>query len=399
MARTWRNRGPLLYIVKEISRIGLARRGESATPVAQRYVSRFAQMAKERGYETTFFTTEDWPSEAEDCDEVVRLDDTGALGFANALRDAPERQKCDVLFSFERVWDCDFWRASEGVYPAWLFRRGKTIGGFLRNQLGKLRPRRQQLLKLERELLRTQSKTIVIANSEFVKHEIQEYYGIPADRIRVVYNGYKPPSLEGDPRAELRKQLGLKENDVMLLFAGKGKHWRRKGLRFAIRAAARLRKRGVKLFVIGKGNRLGLPFGPVNFLGEVDEIAHYYEAADMFVLPTFYDPFSKACIEAAAHGLPVITSTANGYSEIMLHGEKGEAIERPGNVGALVDAIERWIDGRKYRKEREVIRDWARLYRLKETVNATLDILEHPPLTTGVPSGRLDLLKTSAGGS
>lgn len=382
-------------MAQEISRIGLARRGESATPVAQRYVSRFAQMAKQRGYETTFFTTADWP-EVEDCDEVVRLDDTGALGFANALRDAPERRKCDVLFSFERVWDCDFWRASEGVYPAWLYRRGKTIGGFLRNQFGKLRPRRQQLLKLERELLRPNSKTIVIANSEFVKHEIQEYYGLPADRIRVVYNGYKPPALEGDSRAEVRKQLGLKEDDVMLLFAAKGKHWRRKGLRFAIRAAAKLRKRGVKLFVIGKGNRFGLPFGPVKFLGEVDEIARYYEAADMFILPTFYDPFSKACIEAAGHGLPVITSTANGYSEIMLHGEKGEAVERPGDIAKLVAGISRWLDGKKYKKERGNIRGWAQLYRLKETVNATLDILERPPLTTGVPSGRLDLIKPAS---
>ncbi|MFT5465652.1 MAG: UDP-glucose:(heptosyl)LPS alpha-1,3-glucosyltransferase [Verrucomicrobiales bacterium] len=374
-------------MVKEVSRIGLARRGNSATPVAQRYVSRFAQMAKERGYETVFYTTDDWPGEPAEVAEIVRLPDNGPLGFANALRDAKPYENCDLLLSFERVWDCDFWRSSEGVYPAWLNRRRKTIGGFLRNVLGNLRPRRQQLLKLERELLRPSSKTIVIANSEFVKHEIQEYYEIPSDRIRVVYNGYKPPSLEGDPRTEIRKQLGLKETDVMMLFAGKD--WRRKGLKFAIRAAAKLRKRGVKLFVIGKGNRFGLPFGPVKFLGEVEEIARYYEAADLFILPTFYDPFSKACIEAAAHGLPVITSTANGYSEIMLHGEQGEAVERPSDVGGLVKSIERWLDPKRRKVEREKIRSWAQLYRLKETVNATLDVLENPPVTTGVPSGRL----------
>lgn len=369
----------------EISCIGLARRGNPATPVAQRYVSRFAHAARERGIETIFYTTEDWPEDPENCKEVVRLKDEGPLGFANALRDANPREKCDVIFSFERVWDCDFWRASEGVYPAWLHRRRKTIGGFFRNVLGNFRPRRKQLLKLERELLGPNAKTIIIANSEFIKHEIQEYYEIPASRIRVVYNGYKPPPVAENARTEIRQKLKLKDTDVMMIFAGGD--WRRKGLRFAIRAAAKLRRKRVKLFVVGKGNRLGLPLGPVKFLDNVDDLAPYFEAADLFILPTFYDPFSKACLEAASHGLPVITTTANGYSEIMLHGHHGEVVERPSDVGALAKAVEKWLDGGKYREEREKIRGWARFYRSKGTVDSTLDILQDPDQP--MPSGRL----------
>ena len=44
---------------------------------------------------------------------------------------------------------------------------------------------------------------------------------------------------------------------------------------------------------------------------------HVYAAADVFLLPTLYDPFANVTLEALAAGLPVITSAQNGASEIM----------------------------------------------------------------------------------
>ena len=49
----------------------------------------------------------------------------------------------------------------------------------------------------------------------------------------------------------------------------------------------------------------------------------FYAAADLFVLPTIYDPFSNACLEAMASGLPVITTLNNGAAEIIEEGIDG----------------------------------------------------------------------------
>lgn len=349
--------------------------------MAQRYLNRFASIARERGVGVVFFTTEDWPEDPDGFDEVIRLPDGEAAGFANALREAKPKEHCDLLYSFERVWECDFYRAADGVHRAWLDRRAAS-GGILRRSTRIFRRGNQQLLNLERSMLGPGSKTVVLANSEFVKHEIREYYEVPAERIHVVYNGYKPPALAENARSETRKELGLNDSEIMLLFAGTG--WRRKGLRFAMRAASGLAEEGVRLVVIGQGSRLGLPPGRgARFLGSVPDIAPYYEAADLFVLPTLYDPFSKACLEAAAHGLPVITTTANGFSEIMLHGHQGEAVENPADVKALTAAIDLWLDPVKRASQRAEIRNWARSFRLKKTVADTLDIILAPAPTTG----------------
>src|SRR4029077_19369390 len=113
-------------------------------------------------------------------------------------------------------------------------------------------------------------------------------------------------------REKSREELNLKPDQIALLFAGSG--WERKGLLFAIEAAALCKNRKMRLLVAGRGNaRLyktrRLRFWreePVKLLGEVADMLRVYSAADIFILPTTYDPFSNACLEALACGLPVI---------------------------------------------------------------------------------------------
>src|SRR5256885_5550154 len=50
-----------------------------------------------------------------------------------------------------------------------------------------------------------------------------------------------------------------------------------------------------------------------SFVGVVRDMPALYGSADVFLLPTVYDPFSNACLEALAAGLPVITTKANGF--------------------------------------------------------------------------------------
>ena len=55
----------------------------------------------------------------------------------------------------------------------------------------------------------------------------------------------------------------------------------------------------------------------VRFLGPVPQPDLLYAAADVLVLPTLYEPFSNACLEAMACGLPVVTTRAAGVSELL----------------------------------------------------------------------------------
>ena len=68
-----------------------------------------------------------------------------------------------------------------------------------------------------------------------------------------------------------------------------------------------------------------------------------YDAADLFLFPTLFDPFPLATLEALSAGLPVITTAANGVSEIMTPGVHGEVIAESSDLQALSSALQKWF--------------------------------------------------------
>ncbi len=78
--------------------------------------------------------------------------------------------------------------------------------------------------------------------------------------------------------------------------------------------------------------------GRVRFVGGVSDVRPFLAAADAFVLPTLYDPFPNAALEAMAAGLPVVTSTKCGAAEVVREGESGfvrDALDVEGLAGCL----------------------------------------------------------------
>src|SRR5205823_4787641 len=99
-----------------------------------------------------------------------------------------------------------------------------------------------------------------------------------------------------------------------------GSEWHSKGLHFAIDALTRADE--WHLAVVGSGDAgalasraadRGVP-ARVHLVGETTEPERYLAAADAFVLPSAYETFSLAALEAAATGLPVV-ATAVGVVE------------------------------------------------------------------------------------
>jgi UDP-glucose:(heptosyl)LPS alpha-1,3-glucosyltransferase len=232
------------------------------------------------------------------------------------------------------VWRCDVYRAGDGVHRGWLQRRNE-IAGPLQKLSRFFNRKHSAALDLEESLFANRRARRVIANSKMVKDEIVQFYGYPADQIDIVYNGV-PLELFRD-KQEPAKTPG----EIVVLFGGSG--WERKGLRFAI-DAIEAQTGKMKLLVAGRGEPEKFSSSRAQFLGVIGDMPSLYRAADIFLLPTIYDPFSNACLEALAAGLPVITTKANGFSEIIESGRHGTVVDDPRDVGAISDALEFWSD-------------------------------------------------------
>ncbi len=355
-------------------KIGLARRGYSPWGGAEAYLARFATALAAAGHTPVLLGSPEWPPQAWPGGERVALPARSPRAFADAVEPAARAAGCERLFSMERLWRCDLYRAGDGVHRAWLARRAAAEPrwkGWVRT----LQPKHRQLLELENRLYSPEGARAIIANSRLVKEEITHFYGYPAERIHVVYNGL-PTTEPAEPgsRERLRAQWGVGEGDYVLLFAGSG--WERKGLAYALRALAEVRGCQPHLVVAGRGSRRGLPAAPrVHFEGPVRGMAAHYAAADAFILPTLYDPFSNAALEALQTGLPVITTAANGFSEIIAPGQDGEVVADPADTPALARAIEAWADPARRTAARPRLAELAAAYTVEGNVRSALTLL------------------------
>ena len=368
--------------LKQKLRIAFVRRGYSRSGGAESYLKRLADGIVKAGHEIQLVATTEWPEDQWPFGSIKRIGATTVIGFADELEQVRPQLQCDILFSLERVWSCDVCRAGDGVHRGWLARRRKfevPLKQFARAANRKHRG----LLQLEESLFQQRKAGRVIVASRMVADEIIDIYRYPADGIDLVRNGVPLDRFrfECELRERSRAELKLKEDEIALLFAGSG--WERKGLLFAIQAMALCKNRKMRLLVAGRGdaNRYKttrLRFwreDPVRFLGEVADPVPLYAAADIFILPTIYDPFSNACLEALASGLPVITTSSNGFSEIIEEEVHGSIVENPAALIGLRDAIQFWLDPSRRNQARSANVERASQFDISKNVEQTLNIL------------------------
>lgn len=271
--------------------------------------------------------------------------------FAAGAARAVARDSYDAVVSFERTLRQDVYRAGDGCHREWLRRRGATLAPAQRALMW-TNPLHATYLWLEGRIFRDPRCRLIVANSHRGRDEIVRHYGTDPARIAVLHTGVDleayHPRRRADRRAAARRSLGLAEAEMVLLFVGSG--FERKGVGPLLRAMDVLRRDvgqlRVRLLLAGRrevryeraARRLGLDT-LVSFLGGASNLADLYAGADAFILPSLYDPFSNACLEAMAAGLPVITSRANGTSELIEDGRDGFILDDPTDPGAIAKAI------------------------------------------------------------
>ena len=307
------------------------------------------------------------------------------LLFARAVREWADNHPEWLLFSLERVPGAEVYRAGDGVHAEWLLRKRALRPGSW--PLDYLRPLNLAYLHLERAMFNSPALRLVIANSNRGREEIVRRFRFPAEKILVVHNGIDmarfPPGRKSDARARFRKRFGEPDGETVFLFVGSG--FARKGVGTIARAARLLAERGSEAFrvvLVGKGDpatyvqAAGPASGRLLFTGPVAGADDLFLGADAFVFPTVYEPFSNACLEAMAAGLPVVTTTGNGASEVLRDGESGFLLEDPLDAPALADRMERLLSPDDRRRMGERARRAAEEHPVERNTRETLEVLD-----------------------
>jgi len=348
-------------------RIGFVRRGHSDTGGAEAYLLRLAAELQKNGEECILITTPDWPAERWPFGKILRLAERGPKEFAEAFR--AMKTGCDVHLSLERVPGCEVFRAGDGVHAAWLERRNAFEP--LWKRLGRLLNRKHaRVLELEQKVFDPANTRAVIVNSAMVRDEILARFPYPAEKIHLVPNGIRSFG-KLPPREESRNRLGIAQDIFCPLFLGTG--WERKGLSVALKAVEMMED--TELLVAGRGPADFYRGDKARFLGPVSDLHALFAAADILVAPTWYDPFSNACLEALSAGLPVITTPANGFSEILEPGVHGETVS-VGDALALAEALEKWKRPGFAESARSSCRERAAEFSIERNARETLKVLK-----------------------
>ena len=274
------------------------------------------------------------------------------LSFSRNVAKKLREQNFDIIQSHEKTWLQDVYRAGDGCHIKWLQQRGTNFS-LIKNLFLYLNPFHQLVLKLEKNIFESGKCKNIVAISQMVKEDILENYQCPPENISVVYNGVDlerfHPNNKNTYRSLIRKNLGIPETSILILFVGSG--FERKGLQFLLQSSKYFEKTDWRLLIMGKGNfKNFLRYIPKNKRNQIiakapePEIEQYYGAADLFVLPSIYEPFGNANLEALATGLPVITTEFCGAANIIESKNNGLIIQDPYNPMEIAEKINYLFD-------------------------------------------------------
>ncbi|GAB3063483.1 D-inositol-3-phosphate glycosyltransferase [Sediminivirga luteola] len=175
---------------------------------------------------------------------------------------------------------------------------------------------------------------LLIANAGRDRQDHLRHLGAPARRVQVIRPGVDTSVFRPRAQAAARERLGLSGRDLIALYVGRLQHV--KGPDIAIGALAGLARLNpalaerTSLTVVGESSgersalsrarelagRLGVG-QRVDFVppAPAEELAQWYAAADVLLVPSRSESFGLVALEAAASGLPVLASAVGGLSE------------------------------------------------------------------------------------
>ena len=180
----------------------------------------------------------------------------------------------------------------------------------------------------KRECQNVKSSDLVVAPSKYTASKIKEHYQVEEQKIAVVPLGIDLPFWKS-----LRKNSGrLKSNSIHILCVAR--HYPRKGIADLLKAFKKVIASHIHihLTLVGGGpqlnqnrrlaNQLNISAN-VSFVGDLvnqQQLAEYYQNADIFCLPSYHETFGLVFLEAMFFDLPIVAYASSAVPEVVNNG-------------------------------------------------------------------------------
>ena len=342
-------------------RIALAHKRLNLSGGTERVLYRTAEGLRDMGYEVHIF-----------CGEFTVPVPTGTFGhrlpyvawprtarllsFSLLAPWAISRHRCDVVMSFDRMVSQDIFRSGGGPHRVFIRKMGQT-GTVWQRLWYRISTYHRCLLAIEKRQMSRRGSKKIIAVCQEGRQEIINTYGVPEERVGVLYNGVDlerfHPRRREEVRLPVRERFGIAADTPVVLFVGTG--FRRKGLDRLLVLWKSEKFKDICLLVVGNDNRLShyrrrWARKEIIFVGPQLTVEDYYGAADLLVLPSIQESFGNVALEAMASGVPVITVPGVGAVEHVDEYLRQGLLTHPEDRGELESKIlqflnrDRWDD-------------------------------------------------------
>jgi UDP-glucose:(heptosyl)LPS alpha-1,3-glucosyltransferase len=319
-------------------KLAIVRRRHAAFGGAERFIDNIAGKLAAAGHQLAI-VSESWSSGAANI-EHIKVPSGGVTrrgklaSFQRGVAAVVGRGNFDLVQTHERLLTADIFRAGDGIHAAWLARLAGEQGT-LSDLARRLSGMHRLIAATERRMAR-ETDMIFVANSALVARELADWLELPPARIRTIENGvdtsvFRPPA----ERDAARRRFNLEGDDPVVAFVGSG--FERKGAFKLVEALALPQCRTVRALIAGRDRRqdalrrridaLDLA-GRVQLLNGVDDPLAIYHAADLFALPSLYDPMPNAALEALACGLPLLVTADTGIADAVRDSGAGTVVTR-----------------------------------------------------------------------
>jgi len=294
------------------------------------------------------------------------------ISFAFLVNRQIQKSEYDLVHSHDRIFRMDLFTLHGIPHETWIRRmRKKRLSLFDRG-----------MIWAEKKGLTGPPSPMVLPVSNLVKDELQKTYPVAESHIEIIHPGVSLErfSDKDNPlfRKEIRLRHGINEKDSVILFVGMNFEIKRLGMLIeAISRLSRVNAHGsdVKLLVVGKGKEaayrtMARKYGVADrviFAGITREVEKYYAASDIFAMPSVYDTFGMAVLEAMAAGLPVIITPTVGAKDLVNDGLEGFVLHAPPTAEELAGKIEflsrpeNRLKMGEYARERALKHSWDRV--------------------------------------
>ena len=254
-----------------------------------------------------------------------------------------------------------------------------------------------QRQRVERELMADADQ--IVAFSPHERDAMVRLYDADPDQIELVPCGVDLARFQPLDQEESRERLGL-NGDKVLLYVGRIESL--KGLDLLVHTAAQMETgQGVRVLVVGGDDGKEDATRQIRqlaqdlevedlfeFVGRVDQedMPLYYSAADVCVVPSFYESFGLAALESMACGTPVVASRVGGLSTVVQHGRTGY-LKSWRCPEAFADSVEMIISSKKLQSSMGIAaRKRAEDLGWDQVAKQILNIYRQLPATVPIPS-------------